>query len=173
MPKTRQQKEQDLKNIQESVQENMSTVLATFEGVTVKDMEALRNDLREKEATLFVAKKTLLRKALENAKYEGAELETVKGIIGLATGKDEVGAAKAIKGFMKEHTEVQIVGGFLEGKYLAVEAVNELASLPSREELIAKTVYTIQAPVTGFVNVLQGNIRSLVYALKAISDSKT
>ncbi|MBU0708043.1 50S ribosomal protein L10, partial [Patescibacteria group bacterium] len=85
---------------------------------------------------------------------------------------DEVTAAKILKDFSKTHPQVELSSGYLDGKVLDQVSVAELAALPSRDELIAKTVYTIKAPITGFVNVLAGNLKGLVYALKAISENK-
>ena len=67
---------------------------------------------------------------------------------------------------------LKIVGGILGTKELTAEEVQALAKLPSKEELLAKLVGTLNAPVSGFVNVLAGNLRGLVNVLKAVADSK-
>ncbi|MDD5567363.1 MAG: 50S ribosomal protein L10 [Patescibacteria group bacterium] len=172
MAKTRQKKEKDVAAIVKKVKENLLTVLASLEGLTVKKAEALRKELRGQDAELVMVKKTLLRRALAELKYEGADIEAIKGLTGLAFSHDEVTAAKVLKTFSKENPQIQLIAGFLEGKSLDQEAIQALASLPTRLELIAKTVATIKAPITGFVNVLGGNLRGLVYALKAIANKK-
>jgi len=85
---------------------------------------------------------------------------------------DEVAAAKLIADFAKGREGIEVVGGLLEGSFVDASAINQLSSLPSREELLAKLVGSINMPVSGFVNVLAGNLRGLVYALNAIKESK-
>jgi large subunit ribosomal protein L10 len=67
---------------------------------------------------------------------------------------------------------LEIKAGLVEGKVIDADSVKALANLPSREVLIAKALGSMQAPITGFVNVLQGNIRNLVYALEAVRQQK-
>ena len=77
-----------------------------------------------------------------------------------------------IKDFLKDKESLDLFAGVLEGKGIDAEAVNHLASLPSKEELLAKLVGSLNAPVSGFVNVLAGNLRGLVTALDAIRNQK-
>jgi large subunit ribosomal protein L10 len=90
----------------------------------------------------------------------------------MAFGSDEVAPAKILVDFAKGK-EMKIYGGLLEGKFITAAKVKELAGLPSKLELIALTVRTIQAPISGFVNVLAGNLRGLVNVLKAVKESKS
>lgn len=172
MPKTRVKKEEEVGQLAEQMAGGKLTVLATFEGVTVKDTEALRKELREQQSGLVMAKKTILNRVLTQLKLDGPFVGEVKGTLGLASSQDEVSAAKIVKKFSKDRKQMTLAGGWLEGKPLDAAQVAALASLPSREELVAKTLYVIKAPLTGLVGVLQGNARGLVYALKAIADSK-
>ena len=88
--------------------------------------------------------------------------------------EDAVAPAKVLKEFIKESKTqaLQIKAGLLNGQVIDVAAVEELASLPSREELLAKLLGSMQAPIVNTVNVLQGNIRNLVYALNAVREAK-
>ena len=88
--------------------------------------------------------------------------------------EDAVAPAKILKAFIKEtKTEALTVkAGLVDGQVIDAAAVNALADLPSREELIAKLLGSMQAPVSGLVNVLQGNIRNVVYALEAVRAKK-
>lgn len=171
MPKTRQKKEQDVKKLQELFQGNKLSVLATFEKVKVKDSNAFRKELRSQQAELVVTKKTLLNRALANAKLKGFEPEKTLGLIGVSFSQDEVTAAKLLKTFAKDH-DVKFAAGFLEGKYLSTQEIEALADLPSREMLLARTVGALKSPVSGFVQVLRGTLQGLVYVLKGIADKK-
>ena len=85
---------------------------------------------------------------------------------------DPVAPAKLISEFIKDNRIMEIKGGLVEGKVIDADAVKALANLPSREVLIARLLGSMQSPITGFVNVLQGNIRNLVYALDAVRQQK-
>ena len=86
--------------------------------------------------------------------------------------EDETTAARIVNNFAKSHELVKIFGGILEGKYINDDKVKNLANLPTRQELLAKFVGTINAPVSGFVNVLAGNLRNLVGVLNNIKEAK-
>ncbi len=79
---------------------------------------------------------------------------------------------KLVKGFSKKHEDIEFQGGILEGQIIDIEELKKLADLPSREELLAKVVGSLNAPISGFVNVLAGNLRGLVNVLNAIKDNK-
>jgi large subunit ribosomal protein L10 len=87
---------------------------------------------------------------------------------------DEVAAAKTILGFKKDKEDkIAFLGGVLEGKFLSKEEMEMVAKLPSKKELYAKMLSSMQAPVSGFVNVLAGNLRGLVTVLKAVGEKKS
>ena len=86
---------------------------------------------------------------------------------------DEVETAKFAAKFAKEYTGFKILGGVFEREYADASQIKLLASLPSKVELLAKVVRTIQAPISGFVNVLAGNLRGLVQVINAIKESKS
>ncbi len=88
--------------------------------------------------------------------------------------QDEVAGAKTIANFSQgREDKVYFLGGILEGKLVSQEDVIALSKIASREELYAKVVGSLQAPISGFVNVLAGSLRSLLYTLKAIEEQKT
>jgi len=172
MAQTRSQKEAIVKKLAQSLKNSKAVVFSDFKGFTVKDMTALRRELREQGVELSVVKKTLINLALKDAKIE-ADVEKMEGQIAVAVSeKDEVAAAKIIEKFAKANENIKIVGGILGTKELLAEEVKALAKLPSKEELLSKLVGTLNAPVSGFVNVLAGNLRGLVQVLKAIGDAK-
>jgi large subunit ribosomal protein L10 len=136
------------------------------------DANALRKKGRDVGVEVMIAKKTLLNRALEKNGFTIAP-EALEGSILTTIGfDDEVVAAKLMAEFAKDRETIQIVGGILEGKFVGTDAIKQLSKLPSREVLLAKLVGSLQAPISGFVNVLAGNLRSLVYVLNAIKATK-
>lgn len=173
MAKTRKEKENFIKDFNDKLQQAKSIVFVHFDGLKVKEIEELRKLFRAEKIDYVVAKKTLLKKAFEKAGIENYDPATFEKEVGVAFGiEDEVAPARIIQQFSKNHEALQAFGGVLENSFVGQEKVIELSRLPSREELLAKVVGTINAPVSGFVNVLAGNLRKLVYVLSAVKDSK-
>jgi large subunit ribosomal protein L10 len=94
------------------------------------------------------------------------------GVVSIFGTGDEVAPAQIIATFAKTHDVMTIFGGILEGKYIDAIKVTELSKLPSKEQLYAQLVGTLNAPISGFVNVLAGNLRGLVQVLNAIKEQK-
>ena len=166
------QKKELVKDITEKIKAAKAVVFADFRGLKVKDLNNLKKELRKSDAGFKVAKKTLMSIALKDAgvKFDVAKLE---GQVAISTSPDEVTAAKIIDIFSKKNENIKILGGFVGEKVMTAEEVKMLAKLPGRDEMLAKLVGTINAPISGFVNVLAGNIRGLVQVLKAVADNKS
>jgi len=138
------------------------------------EIEELRGKCIEEGVGYSVAKKTLLNIALEKAGIKDIDTKSIEGSLATVFGmEDEVAPAKILAEFAKDHEALEIKGGILEGKLAPAEEIIKLSKLPSKAELYAKVVGSINAPVSGFVNVLAGNLRGLVYALNAIKESKS
>ncbi len=173
MAKTRQQKEKTLADLSEKVKNAKSMVFVNFDHLKVKEIEDLRKKFRQEKIDYMVAKKTLLKMAFKDAGIADADPKTFEKSVGTAFGiEDEVAPARVAQDFAKTHEALFAFGGILDGKYVGRDKIIELATLPSKEELLAKMVGSIQAPISGFINVLAGNLRSLVYVLNAIKDGK-
>ncbi|RMD59290.1 50S ribosomal protein L10 [Candidatus Parcubacteria bacterium] len=174
MPKTKEQKQAILNSLKDKLQRSKSTALVKFNALKVKEMEELRKELKQEGSEYMVAKKTLLGIALREGGAGEFDFKSVEGQIGVAFGyQDEVAAAKILEKFIKNHSEqVDFIGGVLEGKVINREAIIQLAQVPSKPELYAKLVGSLNAPISGFVNVLAGNLRNLIYVLKAIEEKK-
>ncbi len=172
MPKSRAQKEATLQDLADVLKGMKSIVFANYEGLKVQEIEALRKACKEQGVYYGVAKKTLLKKAFAAAGV-AVDPKAVEGnfatVIGLT---DEVAPAKVLAGFAKTHEALVIKGGILEGKLIDVAMVKTLSKLPSKTELLGKLVGTLNAPISGFVNVLAGNLRGLVTVLQHIQESK-
>ncbi|HRH32988.1 MAG TPA: 50S ribosomal protein L10 [bacterium] len=174
MPKSKQQKQEISRDLTARFGKAKSVVFTSFTGLGVKDNETLRVALGEKDSEYYAAKKTLLKRALTELNIEGSENAQLDGQVAVTFAYgDEVSAAKVIADFKKKNEgKVEFLGGILEHRYIDASAVTALATLPSKQELYAQILGSINAPVSGFVNVLAGNLRSLVRVLSAIQETK-
>ena len=161
----------------EQLKSAKGVVLTGYKGLTVAQDTELRRELREAGVSYHVVKNTMLRIAAKDAGIEGLD-EHLEGTTAFAfSAEDAVAPAKIICGFIKknklEETEVLTVKiGMVEGKVIDVKEVQALAALPSREELIAKLLGSMNAPIANTVGVLSGVIRNAVYVLDAIRAQK-
>lgn len=173
MPITRQQKEEIIKSLSEKFSKAKSIVFLGFQGLTVKEDKELRSKLRSENIDYKVARKTLIRRSLKEIKVEGVDDISLEGPVGAAIGyEDEIAPARLANEFAKTNKKLQLLGGFISNKYANAKEIKALALLPGKDQLRAQLVGTINAPISGFVNVLAGNIRGLVTVLKAIGDGK-
>lgn len=169
---TRAQKEEMLQEIREKMSTSQVAIMANYRGLDVAAMTKLRRRLREKGSELKVVKNTLALKAAKEMGYEGLE-PYLEGPTAIAfSGEDLVAPAKVFTDFIREYKTFEIKGGILEGKAIDVKAVRELADLPSREVLLAKVLGGMQSPMYGFAGVLQGVLRSFVYALRPFANKR-
>ena len=170
MPITKKQKQEILKDLKEKIKEQKTIIFVDFKGLKVKDVFEFRRKLKKADSLFKVSKKTLFKIALKDLDSELSEkIDNMEGQLGLVFGfKDEISAAKITYNFCKEKQNLKILGGFFEGKIIDKGMIEELAKIPGKEELLARLVGTISAPISRFNNVLQGNIKGLVYALSAI-----
>ena len=149
-------------------------VLVNYRGLTVAQDTKLRRQLREAGVDYRVVKNTMTRIAAQEAGLEGLDVY-LEGPTAIAISTtDPVAPAKIITDFVKEHKlqVLEVKAGLVEGNVIDENGVKALASLPSREVLIAKMLGSMQSPITGLVNVLQGSVRNLVYALDAVRQQK-
>lgn len=168
MALTKEQKQKIVEDLKEKIAKQTAMVFVDFTGLKVKDLSSLRKKLRAVDGELKVAKKTLLELVLKKAGLE-IEAKKMKGEIALIFGyNDGLSLAKIIYQFAEANPNLKILGGFLENKHKEAEEIITLAQLPTREELLARLVGTIFAPVSNFVNVLQGNIKGLIYILTKV-----
>lgn len=144
-------------------------VFVNFHGLNTAASRKLRVLMSQSAAKYKVAKKTLIRKALEKTGISGI-LPDLQGEIGIifSSGETLIDIAKNLVKFIKEHKNLAIVGGMLENRFIGPKMVTELSAIPSREVLLAKLVYVINAPCQGLVVTLNGVMRKFVSALSQI-----
>jgi large subunit ribosomal protein L10 len=168
MPLTREQKKKITEDLEEKIARQKAMIFVDFTGLKVKDLSDLRKKLRTENSELKVAKKTMLGLVFKKAGL-AIEAKEIKGEIALILGyNDGLSLAKTVYQFAEANPNLKILGGFFEKKFQEAEEIITLAQLPTREELLARLVGTVLAPVSNFVNVLQGNIKGLIYALSGI-----
>ena len=172
MKLTRTKKEQLVTKVTEQLEKSKAVLLVNFTGLKVNEERELKKKLREQGIAFEVIKNTLFKIALKNTKIELDEKLLDQPIALIWSAEDEVMPAKITVNFAKEAEKLQLVGGIIDKKFVEVEMIKQLAALPGREELYAKLVGTLNAPMSRLVNVLQGNLRSLVYILKQYQESK-
>lgn len=176
MPKNKIQKQEILRNIQEKVKKSKSIIFAGFNALGVKDNEILRAKLRAENSEYYVAKKTLINLAFKDSHLDSLNVRDLDGkLAAVFSYGDEVASAKILGNFRQDKDKMNklvFLGGILDGKLLSAQEVEALSKLPGRQELYAKVVGSMQAPISGFVNALAGNLRNLVYVLKAIEGKK-
>lgn len=171
---TKSQKEQIITDLAEKLKKMKSSIFVQFFGLKVKDVEALRKECRKAKVDYVVAKKTLLNIALKKAGIEGVDTKQFDREVATAISyEDEVAGARVLATFARTNNALKFIGGVLEGKLIDGARVKQLASLPTKPELLGQLVGTLQAPISGFVRVLSGNLRGLVQVLSAIQKSKS
>lgn len=164
MSKNRKAKAAVVERLRDDLQRSQAVVLADYRGLNVPEDTELRRKLREMGVEYRVVKNTLLRRAAAEIGLEGLE-PYLEGPTAIAFGFDDVVApAKALNDFAKTHEALELKAGLLEGRVISVEEVKRLATLPPREELLAKVLAGLQAPLAGMVNVLAAPLRGLVTA---------
>lgn len=163
--------------LKQHLTESKGIVFTGYRGLTVAQDTALRRELRAAGVTYHVVKNTMTRLAAKEAGLDGLA-EHLEGTTAMAfSTEDAVAPAKVICGFIKKN-KLEDAGiltvkvGVVEGKVIDAGEVKALASLPSREELIAKLLGSMNAPIANTVGVLQGVIRKAVYVLDAIREKK-
>ncbi len=169
---SRETKEAAVAELIEKLSQAKGVVLANHQGINVNKINELRSQLRQSGVELKVVKNTLAKRAADQLGI--AELhQYLEGPTVLAISvTDPVAPAKSVSEFAKANKALEIKAGLVEGKVISMDGVQALADLPSREVLIAQVVGTMAAPLSGFLNVLQGPIRKFGYALEAVRKQK-
>ncbi|MEK7061784.1 MAG: 50S ribosomal protein L10 [Patescibacteria group bacterium] len=184
MALTKEKKQKNLKSLKENISKQKSVIFADFSKVNSLDLFSLRKKLKESGCVLKIGKKTLIRIAFgqSNISFWNKIKSSVPGQLALIFGiEDELSPARISNQFSKTNENFKILGGIFpteggsasggEKQYVFIEKekVLVLANLPSREELLGKIVGSIAAPMSGFMNVLQGNIKGLIVVLSKIN----
>ncbi len=169
---TREAKEKMMEEITEELKQAELVVVTNYRGLNVQSINKLRGELRKEDCRYKITKNTMNRLACRKAGFD--ELESFfEGPVAIAySSADPVAAARVFKDFVKENEALEIKGGMLSGQLLDPAAIKALGDIPSREVLLARVVGGFQAPISGLVGALHGNLRNLAYALDAVRQQK-
>lgn len=171
--KTREQKQKDLNALSTELKSAKSAMVVGFNKLTVNKDQEFRNQLREAGAKYKVVKNTIVRRAAEGTPFEGAN-EHFKGVTAIAwTENDAVIFSKTVSKFVKDNADIyNFKVGIVDGKVVNLNQVQAIASLPSKEELISKLLFVINAQAQRLVTVINAVPRNLAVVIKQIGDTK-
>jgi large subunit ribosomal protein L10 len=150
------------------------TVAAKYQGTTVKAMQELRRSAKSNGTIVKVVKNRLVIKALQQSeRYKKAPVNELTSMLVYAfNAEDEVAPAQALATFAKKNPTIEFVGAYTaDGQFIDAQDVKALAALPNKEQLRGMLVGTLAAPLSGFVNVLAGNVRGVLNVLNARAES--
>ncbi|MBP7820559.1 50S ribosomal protein L10 [Candidatus Saccharibacteria bacterium] len=170
MALTKQEKSEVVAEITKLLSESKMTVVANYKGVTVKSIQSLRKQAKDNGTTVKVVKNRLVKQALSNVDVlkEVETNELKEQLLYAFNSEDEVSPAKALSDYAKTEPALQFVGAITaEGKFLSADEVKALANLPSKNQLIAGIVNTLQSPLNNAVSALGGNLHGYLKAIEA------
>ena len=168
----REDKVAEVAEIRDRLSASAATLLAHYRGLSVKEMKQLRRELGASSAEMRVVKNTLAKRAAADAGIEGLDglLEGPTTLVFCA--EDPVGPAKTLKRFAKDHPDLVIRGGYLDGAVMDAEEAGRLADLASREELLAKLAGLMQGALAGFARLLQAPLAHQARLIQALIDDR-
>jgi large subunit ribosomal protein L10 len=174
MALSKDQKTAVVTEVADLLEKSKMTVVALYKGIDVKSMQFLRKSARDNDTVVKVVKNRLVIQALKNVdKFKNIDTGFLKDqLIYAFNANDEVASAQALASFAKSQSSLQFIGAInADGVFIGAEDVKALASLPTKEQLKAQLVGIFAAPLSGFANVLSGNIRGLFNVLNARSQN--
>ena len=172
MPLTRQQKEELVASYQEGLAKAPHVFLMRYDGITVPQVTDLRSRVRESGSSYEVVKNRLALLALKGEALEELADEFQGPIAAAYSAEDAAGLAKALTEFAKEVPALELKAGLVEGQRVGAEEIQEIASLPSREELMAKLFYLLQSPIERFARSLADIQRQFVSVVDQVRAAK-
>ena len=159
--------------IKSKIDKAQVAVVTEYKGLSVEEITDLRRQLQKDGGDYMVTKNTLAKLAVKGTDFEVLS-DSFKGPIALAFGfEDQVSPAKVLSKFIKDTKKGVILGAAMDGKLLSAAETEALAKLPSKEELIAKILGSVNSPATGIANSLNAILSQLTRAMAAVRDQKT
>lgn len=174
MALTKAKKHEVVAEVGQLLSSSKLTVVAAYQGTTVKALQTLRRDARGNATQVRVVKNRLVIKAIEDVDaFSHTDTSALTGQLLYAfNSEDEVAPAQALAAFGKTNPTLQFVGAYTaDGTFIGADDVKALAALPSKDQLRGMLVGTIAAPLSGFVNVMAGNVRGVLNVLNARAET--
>ena len=166
------QNQEMLTNIKADLEGASAVWVVDYRGLTVKEIQALRRSIREADAQMKVYKNTLVHLALEQCDMPSIDDLLAGPNAFVFSGSDVAASAKAVKNFATDNENLEIKGGIMDGAVVCAAEVEAIASLPSREELIASVAGAISGVARGLATAINGIPRGLAQVTKAVADQK-
>jgi large subunit ribosomal protein L10 len=168
-----QRKIETLATLTDKMQRMQLAVVTDYRGLTVAEISELRKKLRDNGAELVVAKNTLVRLAAENT-GNSALSPLLEGPTAMAFAYDDISkAARALNDYIRASRKpIQVRGGLLGSALLPADGLEQVTRLPSREQVVAQIMGSVQAPASRMVGVLNGVMRNIAYILRAYSEKE-
>ncbi len=170
MALTKQQKDDVVSEVSDLLSSAKMTVVAKYQGTTVKALQQLRKDAKASGTKVKVVKNRLVIKALQqNDTFKAADTSALEGMLLYAfNADDEVAPAQALYDFAKANPSIEFVGAFdAAGAFMGADDVKALATLPGKSQIIAETVAMLLSPVHDVTNALSGNLHALLDGVEA------
>ena len=167
----KQSKAEVVADLKEKISSANSIVLTDYMGLNVAEITELRRKLSEQDIDYKVCKNTLAKIAFNELDIDVDD--DLKGPTALAFSyEDPVSPAKVLVEFAEDNEKLKVKSGIVEGDYVGIEKLEELSKLPSKEELILMLLRAMKSPITGIVNVLNGNIVKFIRVLNEVKKEK-
>lgn len=166
-----EQKMAVVSEVSDSLSGAKAAILAEYRGLTVAEMTGLRGEARNAGVYMRIVKNTLARRAVAGSEFECLQDHMV-GPVAFAASEDPVAVAKVLSNFAKDHDDLKIKIGAMDGALINIDEISALSKLPGREELLSRLVGTMQAPIQKFVATLNEVPSKFVRALAAVRDDK-
>ena len=162
-----------VEEIKESISKAKVAIVSDYRGLSVAEITNLRRRLQKEDGDYTVVKNTLAKLAIKDTPFEGLD-EFLNGPSAIVLGfGDEVAPAKVILQYLKEAKKTnEVKGGVLDGKVLSANDIKTISNLPSKQELLAKIMGSLNSPAQGIANTLNGVARALVYAMEEVRKQK-
>ncbi|HIS36414.1 TPA: 50S ribosomal protein L10 [Candidatus Scatousia excrementigallinarum] len=165
-------KSEKIDAMKEKFEKAQVAVVTEYKGYSVDEITTLRRNLQKEGGDYMVTKNTLAKIAAKGTAYEAIS-DLCRGPIAIAFGfEDQVSPAKVVSKFIKDSKKGEILGAVLEGNMLSADEAKALANLPSKEELYAKMLGSINSPASGIVGSVNAVMASLTRAIAAVRDQK-
>jgi large subunit ribosomal protein L10 len=166
-------KKEILQDLIANLKESKGVVLTDYQGMNVSQISSLRNELKEKKVEFKIVKNTLIEKASEELNLE----DLTKDLIGCTAmafcSDDGVAPARLLKEYFKKNRiDLKIKSGLVDGRVFSSEKIIEIASLPSKDVIIAQIINGVKSPLFSLIFILQGPLRGLIYTLEAVKKQK-
>ena len=165
-------KEKMAEEIISRINEHPNFVITSYMGSSTSDLENLRKSLKKSSSNYLIVKNSILKVVFDKIKL-GDEVSKIDGGMGISfSGQDILATCKALSVFASTHDKFKIKGAIVDGRSITPDKVKVLASLPSKEVLLARIFAGMKSPITGFVNTLSGFLKKFVYVVDAVKTSK-